>query len=131
MEKDNKALGENDFKDFLAATPIPVPARISEEVCARTLSLLHPPPLSVFGKVLLIPFIVGAVSLLFCPHVGLSFVSDHGIMPFLMQFGEVVCMLGCGALFTGGSLLVASAVLKPEEVRALRAHRFLHLASIA
>ena len=40
-------------------------------------------------------------------------------------------MLGCGVVFTGGSLLMVSAILRTEEIKVLRQHQILSLTSLA
>jgi hypothetical protein len=44
-----------------------------------------------------------------------------------MNFGEQICMLGCGASFIGGSVLVASFVLRFEEIQAVWKNRVLQI----
>jgi hypothetical protein len=122
---------ENEFSEFLAVDPLPVPDAMSARVIDQVHQELHPSALRVFGKVLLIQVAVGLFTLLFCPQFGISLTSNMGIMPYLIKFGDNICMLGCGALFTALSLLVASFVLKPEEVRALKRHEVLQLVSLA
>ena len=78
-----------------------------------------------------IHFVVGAFTLLFCPQFGVSLTSGRGLMPYLMKYGESLCMLGCGALFTALSILVASLVLRPEEVRVLKEKELLQLALLS
>jgi hypothetical protein len=85
----------------------------------------------VLVKLATIQAVAGTLSLAFCPQFGVSFTSSHGLMHYLMQYGENVCMVGCGALFTGASLLIASVALRPEEVRALREHRLLQITAVA
>ena len=131
MEKNRSSRWEDDFREFLQAESREVPAALSESVRGSMHALLNPSPLRVFGKVLLIQFIIGTASLLICPQFGVSLGSGHGLMHYLMRFGSGVCMLGCGAIFTGASLFLAGTLLKTEEVRALRSHRFLHMASVA
>lgn len=117
--------------EFMAVEPVSVPKAVETSVFSLIDEALHPSPLKVFVRVALIQFVVGSFTLLFCPQFGVSFLSSHGIMPFLMQFGESVCMLGCGAIFTSLSLLLVSFLLRPEEIRSLRRHEVLHLFSLS
>lgn len=122
---------ERDFAEFASVEPGAVPATLSSSILDRVRSDLHPSAFKVFGKTAAVHTLVGAGTLLFCPQFGLSFTSSHGLMHYLMQFGESVCMLGCGAFFTALSLLVASLVLRPEEVRALKERQVLQLAFLS
>jgi hypothetical protein len=131
MKSHNKWNWEREFTDYLAVEPADVPDLISEQLLVRIHSDLNPSAISVFTKAVIIQLFVGLVTLLFCPQFGISLTSSYGIMPYLMKYGESVCMLGCGALFTSVSFFIASFVLRPEEVRALKQHEVLHLISIA
>jgi hypothetical protein len=129
---ENKTLNRNqEFAEFLASERGEVPPGLSRELFTRVHADLNPSSAQVFGKISLIQLGVGTGSLLFCPQFGIAFTSSRGIMPYLMQFGEGICMLGCGALFTGVSILVGSLILRPEEVRVLRERKILLLASLA
>jgi hypothetical protein len=54
-----------------------------------------------------------------------------GLMPYLIKFGDSICMLGCGALFTGFSFFIASLALRPEEIRVFKQNEILQLVTIA
>src|SRR3989344_5034794 len=118
---------QKDFTEFSAAEPAYVPEPLSNSIVEQVQSDLHPSAFRVFTKTALIHSVVGASTLLICPQFGLSLTGSHGLMHYLMQYGASVCMLGCGALFTAVSLLVAALVLRPEEVRALRERQVLQL----
>lgn len=131
MEKNKRLDWETDFREFLEMEEVAVPQALSARVADPILRKLNPSFWQVFLKLILIQAVAGGVSLLYCPQFGVSFTSSHGLMHYLMQYGETVCMVGCGALFTGASLLVASFALRPEEVRVFREHRLLQMTSIA
>jgi hypothetical protein len=131
MAKNDKLSWEKDFAEFMNKGETQVPDALSTQVLSQIHKELNPSATNVFLKIAFIQFAVGSVSLLFCPQFGISLTSSQGIMPYLMKFGEGVCMLGCGAIFTAFSLLIASFALRPEEVRALKQHELLHLLSLA
>ncbi|MBS1963240.1 MAG: hypothetical protein JST04_13575 [Bdellovibrionales bacterium] len=120
-----------EFLEFANIEKIAVPKGLSETVLGTIRSELNPSSASVFLKLTLIHFFVGFATLSMCPQFGVSLTSSMGLMQYLMKYGEGVCMLGCGALFLGASVLVASFVLKPEEVKVLRRNRVLLLSSLA
>ena len=122
MEKNNG----KEFSEFLSAQA-QVPQELTIDLRTIVAADLSPSKLKVFAKTSSIQFLVGAVTLLFCPQFGVAFTSHMGLMSLLMKFGDTVCMFGCGALFTSLSLLASSLLLKPEEVRALRASSILQL----
>ncbi len=119
-----------EFAEFSAVEPAEIPETLSNAILSRVEADLHPSPFRVFAKTAVIHAAVGAVTLLACPQFGLSYFGNHGLMHYLMQYGESVCMLGCGAFFTMFSLLVVSLVLRPEEVRAFKGNEILQLASL-
>lgn len=120
-----------EFEEFAKGPVGAVPAELSANVLGQILRELNPSARKVFAKVTLIHFLVGTLSLTFCPQFGVSLTSSMGLMPYLMRFGEAACMIGCGAMFTGVSLLVASFALRLEELRVLRRHSILQIGSLA
>lgn len=132
MDKNNqiKRLRE-EFREFTTFDRVPVPKSVSEQILTQVRSDLNPTIASVFLKMTMIHFLVGVATLALCPQFGVSLTSGMGLMTYLMQFGESVCMLGCGAFFTGLSLLVASLALRPEEVSVLCRTRVLQIGSLA
>lgn len=128
--KDKPLDWQTEFAQFSAAESAEVPEPLSIAILGRVEAELHPSPVRVFAKTASIHAVVGAITLLACPQFGVSYFGNHGLMHYLMQFGESMCMLGCGAFFTVFSLLVASLVLRPEEVRAFKGNEILQLASL-
>jgi hypothetical protein len=130
MGNEMKMNWEGDFKEFINSDSLPLPAAVSESVLVAVSADLHPSPWWVFAKLGVIQAGAGLSSLLFCPQFGLSFTSSRGLMPYLMNYGMGVCMLGCGALFASLSFLIAALMLRPEEVRTIRSNRFLQITSL-
>ncbi|HEY8278466.1 MAG TPA: hypothetical protein VIH99_02505 [Bdellovibrionota bacterium] len=118
---------KSELQEFLEAERLSPPVVLSEAVRSKIFVKLQPPFWQVLGKLAFIQTLAGALSLAYCPQFGMAFSRSHGLMHYLMQYGKSVCMLGCGALFVGVSLLAASLVLRPEEVRALRERRLLQI----
>ena len=110
----------NEYKNFVTANEIPAPAQLTHQIMARVESELNPAAWRVFSRLTLIHAVVGTLTLLFCPQFGVSPLSEMGLMSLFMQFGEGACMLACGAVYVGTSLLAASFLLRPEELRVLR-----------
>lgn len=119
---------EKDFEQFLKNEADAVPMTSQSEVLNAVHAELNPSPLKVFLKSSGIFSAGGLTSLVFCPQFGISLGSSHGLMSYLMNYGEEVCMLGCGILFMGLGLLAVALFLKPEEVRVFRSYRILQLA---
>ncbi|MEK6704173.1 MAG: hypothetical protein AABZ06_00120 [Bdellovibrionota bacterium] len=117
----------NEYDVFMSGSGLEPPRVLTDRIFAHVAKDLNPSPWSVFSKVAFIHAVVGALSLLFCPQFGMSFLHFHGLMGVLMQFGEHVCMFGCGAFFVGSSALLISFVLRPEEVTVVRRTRLVQL----
>ena len=120
-----------EFHEFISAEAVTPPQALSESVAARIQGELNPPLLSVFLKLSGIHAVLGAVTLAFCPQFGFALTSGPGLMGPFMALGEQGCMVGCGAVFMGGSLLAASLVLKSDEVRAIRRTELLQISLLA
>jgi hypothetical protein len=120
-----------EFHEFLSVENTNPPQRVTAQVFALVHSDLNPSATSVFSKVAFIHLLVGAVTLLFCPQFGFSFTSSLGLMGVLMRYGEGVCMFGCGALFMGSSALMASLLLRPEEVKIIRKTEWIQFLILA
>ncbi len=131
MKKENSMKWAWEYQDFLAGPVVMPPAHISESILARIHSDLNPSAWRVFSKLSLIHLIIGTITLLFCPQFGLGFTDGIGLMALFMRFGDQVCMLGCGAVFMGGSALTASLMLRSEEVRTIRQTELLQISVLA
>jgi hypothetical protein len=131
--KKNNEMGrlKEEFREFSSLEGISVPKNLSENIFKKIRADLNPPATMVFLKVTFIHLFVGLATLAFCPQFGVSFTSSMGLMTYLMQYGEAVCMMGCGALFIGASLLAASLLLRPEEVKVIHRNRILQITSLA
>ena len=120
----------SELAEFLSAAGT-VPTAMSLDLRSRIEAELRPSRISIFAKISLIQFVVGGITLLFCPQFGISFTSQMGLMSVLMRFGDTACMLGCGALFMSASLFASSIFLRPEEVRGLRSSSMLQLLALS
>lgn len=110
----------DEFNEFAAAGEQAPPADLSTFVLDRIHRDLNPSVGWVFFKLALVHGIVGTMTLLFCPQFGISPGPDIGLMGLFMRFGKYGCMLGCGAMYLGCSVLTASLLLRAEEIRVLR-----------
>ncbi|MGZ3694960.1 MAG: hypothetical protein ACXWQO_12410 [Bdellovibrionota bacterium] len=128
--KSKKPIWDKEFLAFSSAIEADVPEEITEKIFTQVKRDLHPSGIIVFLKTAAIHAVVGFSTMFFCPQFGIALTPSKGLMPYLMQYGDNACMLGCGALFTALSLLAVSLLLRPEEVRAFRERQVLQLASL-
>jgi hypothetical protein len=131
MERNNKQNWEKDFLYFASCEETSIPEALGENVLKTISDELHPSAIKVFGKLTLVTFLVGAITLLFCPQFGVSLTSSMGLMYYLMPLGSTVCFVGCGGFFVGASIFIASLILKPEEILSLKEHAVLQLLSLS
>lgn len=120
-----------EYQEYLSTDELQPPQKITEKIWNRVHQDLNPNLFSVFSKLSLIHAVIGTITLLFCPYSELYSFQSFNLMSLLMKFGEQVCMLGCGAVFLGGSALTASLVLRSEEVQLIRKTRVLQLSGVA
>jgi hypothetical protein len=120
-----------DFQEFLSVEEKNPPMILTQQIYQSIHRDLNPSKYRVFSKLALIHGFVGTFTLFFCPYSELYSIESFNIMHVLMNFGEQVCMLGCGALFLGTSSFVASLLLRPEEVQVIRKARILQISIVA
>lgn len=121
-----------DFNAFLSAEEVAPPRVLSDALFSRFSADLNPSAWKVFARVAGIHTIVGALSLIFvCPQFGISPLGHTAVMEWFMQFGHEVCMLGCGAVFLGGSSLAMSLVLRPAELQVIRRTKVVQMGVLA
>src|SRR5687767_13844138 len=109
-----------EFKDFVSASELDPPKGVSSTILSKVHEDLNPLAYKVFSKLTLVHIIVGTITLLFCPQFGINILPGMGLMGLFMKFGDTVCMMACGAVFLGSSALIASLILRPEEVKVIR-----------
>lgn len=108
-----------------------VPEALTRAIFAEVRRDLEPGVARIFGKMTLIHFLSAVVTLSLCPQFGVRLVGEGmGVMQYFMALGEYGCIAACGAFFVGTSLLLAGILLRREEVRALRDHRFLQVSAL-
>jgi hypothetical protein len=120
-----------EFSEFVSSETMQPPKNLSESVLSKIHADLNPSYWLVFAKLSGIHAVMGFITLLFCPQFGLGITDGMGLMGLFMRFGDQACMLGCGAVFMGGSALTASLLLRAEEVRAIRRTEVLQISVLA
>lgn len=109
-----------ELREFLEAEEISPPEALSRRILTRVREEMNPSSWRVFAKLAAIQAGVGFVSLFFCPQFGINPMRHSGLAGLFMKLGGHGCMLACGALFLGMSALMASFLLRPEEIRVIR-----------
>lgn len=117
----------NEYSDFVSAGEFEVPRALERQVQARVRELLNPSPWTVFAKILGIHTVVGYLSLGICHQFGMNpFGTERSLADwFMTMWGHNTCMIACGGLFLGASILTAGTFLSIEEVSALKRTEFL------
>ena len=121
-----------DFEDFVNGESSHVPGHVKQRTLSAVQGLLNPKSEIIFFKILGIYLVIGFLSLSVCHQFGINpFQTEWSLDRWLMSFGgHQICMLICGILFVGSSLLVAGYFLTLEEVRVLKRHQLLHILTL-
>lgn len=122
----------NDYQEFLNSDDSKIPNELNARVFLKIQQLINPSAWMVFFKLLAIHLVTGFLSLSVCHQFGLNpFNTERSIADWFMKVGgHHFCMLGCGVLFVGVSILAAGYFLTVEEIRALKRTSFLQNLSI-
>lgn len=120
-----------EFKAFVSAGELEPPKNMSSMILSTVHDDLNPLAYKVFSRLTLIHLLVGTATLLFCPQFGINILPGMGLMGLFMKFGDTICMMACGAVFLGFSALIASFILRPEEVKVIRKNKILQLSLLA
>lgn len=124
-------MNPEDFQSFYKGNETP-PAALGQVIKARVHHELNPSALKVFSKLALIHFAVGALTLAVCPQFGVRLLGDGlGLMGTFMHLGSLGCPVACGIFFFSATLLVASLILNPEEVKSLRKNQILEVSALS
>ena len=131
MKKTIEEQSVSDYTDFLSTQEFSPPSRLTERVFKDAEVIFSPSPFLVLGRLGLIVFIVGLINLVFCPQFGVGFVRVSGLFEFFMMFGHHTCKAFCGAFFLGTGLFLSTIILKIEDLKVLRQHRFLQISALS
>lgn len=109
-----------DFKDFVQADGTSVPKEVSDKILKRVHYDLNPSAWIVFSKIFGIHLIVGTLSLAVCNQFGLNpFRTSFSLSDYFMKFGHSMCMVFCGVLFIGLTIMLGQLFLRREELLVL------------
>lgn len=107
----------DEFKEFIQTAGAPVPRDVSENILNRVRADLNPSAWVVFAKLLGIHLVVGTLSLAICSQFGLNpFGTSFSLSEYFMTFGHSTCMVFCGVLFIGLTILLGRLLLQREEL---------------
>lgn len=117
-----------DFKEFLQSEGTPVPHDVTEYIFKRVRTDLNPSAWIVFAKLLGMHVIVGTLSLAICNQFGLNpFHTDFSLSDYFMKLGHSTCMVLCGVLFIGLTIMLGQLVMRREELLVLSKNVLLQI----
>jgi hypothetical protein len=103
-----------------------IPEKVNNEILNTVFKKLNPNLTQLIGKVFMVHLITAVITLSICPQFGFKiFRLPVNLMHTFMNYGMPVCNFLCGLFFTTTSMIVASIVLKRDEVRAVRYQKTL------
>lgn len=121
---------KHDFKSFVDSDAEPPPSPLSQAILSRVKEELNPSLDRILKKLIPLQLLSGAVTLLFCPQlgVGATLFGPHGlVMPLFMPLGDLACAGLCGALYLGLSLAFSLPFFSKEEVRKISDQGYLYV----
>lgn len=110
-----------EFQEFLSTSPT-TPSKATQNSIYKTAkSAILKQKTTIFAKLLLIHTVMSTASLTICHQFDMNpFNSKISLSHYFMTFGHSACMLFCGTLFVGGSLLAARAILNKHEFQFIK-----------
>jgi hypothetical protein len=124
--KKNEDQWSKEYKDFLDAKDVDVPAELSQKILVNIHARMNPSILKILVKLLAIHIPIGTLSLLICNQFGMSpFKTNFSLSEYFMNYGHSFCMFCCGVIFVSLSVLISGLLLNTDEVRALRKKSYL------
>ena len=114
------------FLEFIEAEPIDPPIAVSEKIHKAVAGDLRPLIWKVLLKFGMIQAVVAFMTLLVCPQfevdLGIVRHDDTHLRALLGEFGYMVL---CGAIFLSSGAILATIILRVEELRAIRKGEYL------
>ena len=125
MKKDDL---NNDLNDFKNNNTSGAPPDVKNNILNYIEKELNPSKTSVFLKLITVQFIVGILTMIFCPQYKLSFTHNYDLFHYFHHtFGEQVCMIICGSIFVGSGAIIAAQILNITEIKVIRAKFINHI----
>ncbi len=122
----------NEFREFISNLKENPPKEITDKIFFMVDKDLNPGRFLVFSKLSMIHILVSLITLSVCPQFGFRVLGEGmGLMHIFSYFGPSACTLACGFFFLGMTLLTATIILKPEEIRSIRKNRIVELLALA
>lgn len=117
-----------EFLEFIEAEAIEPPMAVSEKIHKAVDKDLNPLIWEVLFKFGLIQTAVAFVTLLVCPQFELDLgLIKHDDAHLRALLGEAGYMALCGAIFLSSGAIIASVLLRVEELRAIKKADYLYL----
>lgn len=129
MEKKcvNEEWGE-EFLEFIETEPAEPPMAVSEKIHEAVARDLRPLIWKVLLKFGMIQTAVAFVTLLVCPQFEVDLgIIRHDDAHLRALLGELGYMVLCGAIFLSSGALLATIILRAEELRTINKIEYLYL----
>lgn len=107
-----------EFKNFMSVEEVNPPQPLSNSVLEYVHKDLNPRLSHILAKLASIHVLVGSLSLLVCSQFGMG--HGYSLVHVFMQWGELVCMMTCGAFFLGLTTVIGGMILTRAELRRIR-----------
>lgn len=122
----------DEFKNFMEVEPAHVPRETSRGLFERLKGELLPSAWRVFAKLMGIHFVAGTLSLAICDQFGITpFQTGFSLAEYFMHYGHSVCMILCGTIFVGFSVVLAWILLERNEMRVVAEKSWMQVPVLA
>ncbi len=126
LEHENQWL--QAFHEFTTLEKVQPPQFLSDKILKQTHERLNPRASIIFSKLLIVHTLVGTLSLAVCDQFGVTpFRTGFSLSHYFMTFGHGFCMVLCGFLFIGLSVMTSWLFLNPDEFRLMKKRSPQHL----
>lgn len=108
-----------------------IPDSINDKILNDINKRLNPDFKYILAKLFLVHILTTIITLAICPQFGFQFIKTSlNLMHYFMIFGQHFCDFACGVFFTSTSCFMALLIIKRDELRAIRHHKFILTSAI-
>ena len=118
-------MNNNEFLKFINSKDSLPSSELDNKVRTQISNSLAITLSKVVRKLSLVHFASAILTLSFCPQFGIGPIGGgEGITSLVLQYGQLVCGLFCGAIFMGTTALISLFVFNKAEVTVLYKNSF-------
>ncbi|MCX6112652.1 MAG: hypothetical protein NTY22_05120 [Proteobacteria bacterium] len=118
-------MNNKEYLKFINSEEIRPSSELDNRVRTQILNSLNPTLSRVVKKLSIVHFVSAILTLSVCPQFGIGPIGGgNGITSLVLQYGDLVCGLFCGAVFMGTTAFVSLFVFNKAEIKILYRNSF-------